>query len=141
MKDLKRPCYVQVVSDLLNGIKKSYPEFAARKHPAEDEMIWKYYAQMAININRLQGHPNVKKEYARQMIEFIRHPGAQTYQPLLNLGAKLGVEHPALQITQYMAEAARHKIPNYLLTEKEEDVILAAEEYGRGKPGLLLEYD
>lgn len=141
MKDLRRPCYVQVVSDLLNGVNKNYPEFAARKHPAEDETIWKLYAQMAIDINKLPGHPNVKKEYAHQMIEFIRHPGAESYKPLLELGKKLGVEHPALQITQYMAEAARYKIPNYLLTEKEEDVILAAEEYGRGKPGLLLEYD
>lgn len=142
MKENYRPCYVQVVADLAKGLKDvSYPEFAARKHPAEDEMIWKLYAQMAIEINRLQGHPNVKKEYARQMIEFIRHPGAESYKPLLNLGAKLGVEHPALQITQEMAEAARYKIPNYHLTEREENVILEAEEYGRGKPGLLLEYD
>ena len=63
MKENYRPCYVQVVSDLLNGIKKSYPEFAARKHPAEDEMIWKLYAKMAIDINKLPGHPNAAPAY------------------------------------------------------------------------------
>lgn len=50
-----RPCYVQVVRDLVNGVdinKTEYPEFAERKHSPVEELAWKLYAEMAVEINK-----------------------------------------------------------------------------------------
>ena len=138
-----RPCYVQVVRDLVNGVdinKTEYPEFAERKHSPVEELAWKLYAEMAVEINKVKGHPNHKKEYARLMIEFIKNPCPAKYKLLVDIAVKLDIEHPAQAMTETMYQAAQFTLPEYHLTNKEYDTILAAEEYGRGKPGVLLDY-
>lgn len=49
-----RPCYVQVVRDLVHGEDiHEYPEFAERGHTSVEELAWKLYAEMAVEVNRL----------------------------------------------------------------------------------------
>lgn len=136
-----RPCYVQVVRDLVHGEDiHEYPEFAERGHTSVEELAWKLYAEMAVEVNRLPGHPNHKKEYARLFIEFVKKPCPVTYKLLTEVAAKLGIEHPAKEMSEVMCNAAQFDIPNYNLTDEEYQTILEAEEYGRGKPGVLLDY-
>lgn len=94
----------------------------------------------AVEVNRLPGHPNHKKEYARLFIEFVKKPCPVTYKLLTEVAAKLGIEHPAKEMSEVMCNAAQFDIPNYNLTDEEYQTILEAEEYGRGKPGVLLDY-
>ena len=103
-----RPCYVQVVRDLVNGVdinKTEYPEFAERKHSPVEELAWKLYAEMAVEINKVKGHPNHKKEYARLMIEFIKNPCPAKYKLLVDIAVKLDIEHPAQAMTETMYQA------------------------------------
>lgn len=73
-------------------------------------------------------------------IEFVKKPCPVTYKLLTEVAAKLGIEHPAKEMSEVMCNAAQFDIPNYNLTDEEYQTILEAEEYGRGKPGVLLDY-
>lgn len=63
------------------------PEFAERGHTSVEELAWKLYAEMAVEVNRLPGHPNHKKEYARLFIEFVKKPCPVTYKLLTEVAA------------------------------------------------------
>lgn len=141
MKNLKFPCYVQTVWDVVNGVENNYPEFTSvRKHSSMEKLSWNLYVHMAAEINKLQGHPNYKKEFARQMVKFIRQPNPASYGAFAAVAEKLNISNPVAMMTEYMYSACRHTIPNYRLTEEEYKTILQAEEYGRGKPGILMDY-
>lgn len=144
MKSTGFPCYVQVVYDLFNGIEpklENYPDFAKRSHLGNDFRAWVAYAKMAKYIvQTCTPNLNAQKEYAKAAIEFINKPCNELFKKLDAVAQKLGIKNPYEQISNFEKAAAEFDIPNYHLLPEEYKTILRAEEYGRGKPGVMLEY-
>lgn len=143
-KKVSLPCYVQVVYDLISGIHprvENYPEFADRGHDSHEADAWIRYAKMATYLHRsINAHPNVVKEYAKCMANYVWMPNSKNYHKFEAIAHKAGIENPLRNISDIEVNAGMMKIPNYRLFESEVDTILAAEEYGRGPRGVILDY-